>query len=168
MQVQDLYYKKYLKYKNKYLNLLKQIGGDSIKIKGINIDKITSTLDFTNEKLTDEEFTLLIAILPKLQNLTNLTLTNSGINSERAIALAEVLKNNKILTTLILNNNTDIGDEGAYAIASILNTLQNLFTLDLTNCGISKEQIDIISEILYYLTTSLKTIKGISNIYVDY
>jgi Ran GTPase-activating protein (RanGAP) involved in mRNA processing and transport len=167
MQVQDLYYKKYLKYKNKYLNLLKQIGGDSIEIKGINIDKITSTLDFTNEKLTDDEFTLLIKILPELQNLTNLILTNSGINSERAIALAKVLKNNTKLTTLILNDN-NIGDEGASAIANILNTLQNLFTLDLTNCGISKKQIDIISNILYYLTTSLKTIKGIPNIYVDY
>ena len=47
MPVKDLYYQKYLKYKNKYLNLQNQIGGDDISI---STNDNTKIIDTTNSK----------------------------------------------------------------------------------------------------------------------
>ena len=71
MQVSDLYYKKYLKYKNKYLNLQSQIGGYfiDIKINGNVLPRETETIDLTNVKLSDNDFNQLILHLRHFINL---------------------------------------------------------------------------------------------------
>ena len=138
MQVSDLYYKKYLKYKNKYLNLLKQIGGHSIyiEINDVVLPRETKTIDLTNAELLEDDFNLLIQYLPHFINLKNLILTNTSINLHEAPQLAIALKDKTSLETLILTSNP-IDDPGAIAIAKILNTLTNLIELDLFSNSIS-------------------------------
>ena len=107
MQVQDLYYKKYLKYKNKYLNLLKQIGGfKDIKIKGTVITLETTEITFNS--LNGSDLNTLIENIKYLTNLTHITLEATTITLDQAQALAENLKTNIVLLTLI---NCTIGDE---------------------------------------------------------
>ena len=70
MPVKDLYYQKYLKYKNKYLNLCNQVGGGGysidIKDKTITIDYTEETSDFSVEKLNNPIITTI-----KLKNVMN-------------------------------------------------------------------------------------------------
>ena len=107
MQVSDLYYKKYLKYKNKYLNLQSQIGGfENIEIKKTIIDKDTTEISFND--LNPDELNLLINNVKYLTNLKNITLTNTSITDYQVNQL--VLKLEKINITLLTLTNCTISD----------------------------------------------------------
>jgi len=64
MPVKDLYYQKYLKYKNKYLNLCNQLGGGgfSMKTEGntITFDDTKENIRFSVEELNNPKILLLL------------------------------------------------------------------------------------------------------------
>ena len=107
MEVNDLYYNKYLKYKNKYINLQSQIGGDGITASGVQfldeekknaiqvINDMKVYYDTLNEKsiqnqlekIINEQNTKQIQIINEILwynivNNINLSLTDKEIYSQ--------------------------------------------------------------------------------------
>ena len=80
-------------------------------------------------------------------NLTNLDLFHNSIGAEGAIAIAEALKVNAVVTTLRLNDN-NIGPEGAIAIAEALKVNAVLTELNLRLNSIGPEGAIAIAEAL--------------------
>jgi Ran GTPase-activating protein (RanGAP) involved in mRNA processing and transport len=168
MQVQDLYYKKYLKYKNKYLNLLKQIGGGpsdgpsvlptfTLRLPTSSQPSTVPVIPFTiqNKQFTNDEFLRLLSSL-NITNLQNLTLNQIDITEDRVKQLANVLVSCSQLRTLNLSNNP-LNNNGATTIANILNKLLMLTTLDLSICGIKNDGGKAIANALL-TNTSLTTL----------
>jgi len=79
--------------------------------------------------------------------LTTLVLYTNSIGDEGAIAIAEALKVNAVVTTLVLGGN-NIGDEGAIAIAEALKVTAVLTILRLDENNIGAEGAKAIAEAL--------------------
>ena len=149
MQSKDLYYQKYLKYKNKYLNLQSQIGGannasEINKLKKINL----TTQNLQQNNIGDEGIKELTEALKTNTTLTTLNLQQKNIGDEDIKALAEALKTNTTLTTLNLQQN-NIGDEGIEALAEALKTNKTLKTLNLQQNNIGDEGVKKLAFILF-------------------
>ena len=84
--------------------------------------------------------------------LTTLLLNNNRINSSETIAIAKALEINNTLTTLNFSYN-DVGYHGAKAIAEAVKINKTLTLLDLRCCGISQNWSKIIAEALETNTT---------------
>ena len=162
MQVSDLYYKKYLKYKNKYLNLQSQIGGSppfnlvlpkyhvllppalpltqrteqkkNININGNIYSEDTTEINIT-ENFNDNDFLKFVRFLINIKNLKTLTLDNIQITEPRATHLVKFLINCKQLKTLNLSNN-NMDNKGVDIIVPILNIFPNLTTLKISSNNI--------------------------------
>ncbi len=86
------------------------------------------------------------------KSLTKLNLWGNGIGDQGAKAIADVLETNTTLTKLDLWGN-GIGDEGAQAIADVLETNTTLTKLDLTDIQIGAEGAQAIVGVLKTNTT---------------
>ena len=79
--------------------------------------------------------------------LTTLLLNNNRINSSETIAIAKALERNSTLTTLNFSYN-DVGYHGAKAIAEAVKINTTLTLLDLRCCNISQDGANAITEAL--------------------
>ncbi|MGC0372311.1 MAG: hypothetical protein DGJ47_001023, partial [Rickettsiaceae bacterium] len=93
--------------------------------------------------------------------LTELFFTFNHIKNEGAKALANLLNGNKTLTTLDLSTN-NIGDEGSAALADSLHENTTLTTLDLSENNIGDEGAAALAESLKENTT-LTTLDLVAN-----
>ena len=84
--------------------------------------------------------------------LTTLLLNNNRINSSETIAIAKALERNSTLTTLNFSYN-DVGYHGAKAIAETVKINKTLTLLDLRGCNIGADGAKIIAEALETNTT---------------
>ena len=84
--------------------------------------------------------------------LTTLLLNNNRINSSETIAIAKALERNSTLTTLNFSYN-DLGYHGARAIAETVKINKTLTLLDLRGCNIGADGAKTIAEALETNTT---------------
>ena len=84
--------------------------------------------------------------------LTTLLLNNNRINSSETIAIAKALERNSTLTTLNFSYN-DVGYHGAKAIAETVKINKTLTLLDLRGCNIGADGAKTIAEALETNTT---------------
>ncbi|CAF4323214.1 unnamed protein product, partial [Didymodactylos carnosus] len=102
------------------------------------ISTATTTLDISNNNISDERAKAIAEGLKRNQTLTTLDISNNSISDEGAKAIAEDLKTNQTLTTLYIDGN-NISSVGAKAIAEDLKTNQTLTTLYIGGNNISGE-----------------------------
>ncbi|XP_067418746.1 NLR family CARD domain-containing protein 4 [Emydura macquarii macquarii] len=88
----------------------------------------------------------LIDAIHDLVNIEKLIFDNIKMNESTAIKLAEAIKNFKKLHLLHLNNLTDIGDGLSYIVRSISAELSDLEDIQLVNCCLSKDAVEILAE----------------------
>ncbi|CAF3271599.1 unnamed protein product [Rotaria sp. Silwood2] len=115
-------------------------------------------------KMDSSSFNELTSLLTSKNNIIRLNLTdNSCINDEQAIMLAQILKNNTGLQSLVLINTT-IGDIGFQELISSLPS--SLFQLRVNNSRISSKSLPFLLDFIkahpFLKYISLKT-NGISN-----
>ena len=153
--MKDLYYLKYLKYKNKYLNLHSQIGGGERE--GIIIIDVSELQDDKNIILTNKTLTGLIIkndynvydnnimnylidnlinnLVDALKNLNleTLVIDNIMMNKQDSNRLGEALSNNKKLKILIINGTSYQESYLPFIKALNINeTLEELYFIDST------------------------------------
>ena len=93
-------------------------------------------LNLTDKSLGDKEARLVVALLNNMEHsLESVYFNENDIGPEGAAYIAELLKNNKTITELDLENN-NLGDQGASALGKMLSTNESLLKLDLTNTNI--------------------------------
>jgi hypothetical protein len=109
---------------------------------------VMTALGYYNNKNIGPEGAKAIAEALKVNAvLTTLVLYTNSIGDEGAIAIAEALKVNAVVTTLVLGGN-NIGDEGAIAIAEALKVTAVLTILRLDENNIGAEGAKAIAEAL--------------------
>ena len=146
------YYKqKFLKYKLKYQQLLKQKGG--METDGLSEERKKEILDYFEELIPEKIKTLneIEAFLNNDPNLVELYLWNN-ISSVGATNIADALKYNTTLESLGLDGN-NIGGKGAVALAKALKHNNTLKTLELNSCNIDAVGGVALADALKYNTT---------------
>jgi hypothetical protein len=158
MPVKDLYYQKYLKYKNKYLNLLRQTGGapspifitekgDTITIN--NIESVGSRV-FSVEELKKSNIINTI----KLENL--IEYYNVIIPMLKAQAKPQDFLNIK---TLIFDDNDLSTDYNVlYLIKPFLDFFNNVSDVSFYNCNLTIKTSKLLYEVLVRLTNTVSII----------
>ena len=161
MQSKDLYYQKYVKYKNKYLNLLNQIGGGSFSITTDNIIIIDYTVeisDFSVEELNNPNITTIKlnnvmmyynSIFPKLlkalpfTHITTLIFDNNDLST---IVNVDFILNLIDLFTNVSNFSFDTCNltekTAKYLYYQLLNLRQQITNINLTNNNLPEEMLE--------------------------
>ena len=122
--------------------------GANALVEVLKTNNILKTLNLGNNTIGDEATKALVDT-----KLTKLYLYNNNISSEGAIALAEVLGKNKLLRTLDIGGNYNMGLEGIKAFAKALITNTTLTELNLSDNKISDEGGKALAEALKINTT---------------
>lgn len=117
-------------------------------IKYINIESTTVTKDF------------ILSLSFQFSSLEGLAITDSSINDEGVIALAQALKNNETITGLYLENNPDITSASAPSLAKLLRTNKTLHVLSLSDTSIDTDGAMALAE-------SLRANKTLSTLKLD-
>lgn len=105
-------------------------------IKYINIESTTVTKDF------------ILSLSFQFSSLEGLAITDSSINDEGVVALAQTLENNETITGLYLENNPDITSVSAQSLAKLLRANNTLSTLSLTDTSIDTDGAMALAESL--------------------
>ena len=117
-------------------------------IKGLK-QNIIIKLTINSCMISDEEANVLATALTDNTTLEELYLHQNNIGDEGAKAIAQVLETNKTLKLKILGiNKNKIGDEGATAIAQVLETNTNFDKLYLRQNNIGDEGAKAIAQVL--------------------
>ena len=87
---------------------------------------------------------------------SGIDLSKKGLTAHDAAAVAEILKSNTSVTTVNLDGNKEIGDEGAKALAEALKVNATVGYLDLSGCGIGDDGAAALAEALRSNTTLTK------------
>ena len=142
MPVKDLYYQKYLKYKNKYLNLHSQIGGGGysidIKDETITIDYTEETSDFSVEELNNP-------------NITTIKLNNVMKYYNIIVPILQEASPFTHITTLIFDDNDLSNDTNIDLIVTLIKLFNNVNTLHFKNCQLNKDSSEYLLRQLFYL-----------------
>ena len=88
------------------------------------------------------------AVIVEEYSASMIILQDKGLTLHDATVVAEILKSNTSVTTVRLNRNTAIGDEGAKALAEALKVNATVETLDLQSCGIGDDGAAALAEAL--------------------
>ena len=86
---------------------------------------------------------------------SEIDLQNKGLTDQDTTMVAEILKSNTSVTTVILARNKEIGDEGAKALAEALKVNTTVTALLLGKCGISDDGAAALAEALRSNTSLL-------------
>ena len=146
MPVKDLYYQKYLKYKNKYLNLCNQLGGG-----GFSITTTTTTTkdDTIIIDYTEETSDFLVEELNNL-NITTIKLKNVMKYYDIIFNKLQVPSFPNIKTLIFdgndLSNNTNVD-----LIVTLIKLFINVNTLHFKNCQLNKDSSEYLLRQLFHL-----------------
>ena len=177
MAGKDLYYNKYLKYKNKYLNLKDQMGG---VINGVEAEYYKEFQDVTFPNINDgnEIFTIL-EYLKYNRNLTTLTFINlpqilDHDSFETFLPILRSISMKRSITHLTLSGNRaeniQLQDNHMDKLANILQFYSHLQHIDLTNNNITNigftQLINGLNDLNFNRIDGLQTF--IRNINVDF
>ena len=142
MPVKDLYYQKYLKYKNKYLNLCNQVGGG-----GYSILKTDNTITIYYEGNDDNTKTINKTRI-MIDNLSN-ELNNPNIHTIKLEKVMDYYFNIKSelpqvpsflnIKTLIFDTNNLSDDSDIISIVNLIRLFTNVTTLSFNNCNLTDE-----------------------------
>ncbi|KAI8612350.1 hypothetical protein BC830DRAFT_1137152 [Chytriomyces sp. MP71] len=109
-------------------------------------DVVISNLCLADTFLGDDGAILLAGVLKKNTSIISLDLRGNNIRSDGAIALSQMLKMNNSLKSLMLEwNCLGIWETGVKALADALSVNDALEFLDLRNCKISPQGINMLS-----------------------
>ena len=149
MQVSDLYYKKYLKYKNKYVNLQSQIGGGGpitvlpnfvLDLEAKPRSVSTQVLPLTQR--TEQKLNININGNTYSEDMTTIQITKD-FNDNDFLKFVRFLINITNLKTLTLNN-IIITVPRATLLVQFLISCKQLETLNLFNNNMDNNSVDII------------------------
>lgn len=116
------------------------------------LDVTDNLMRFDSDGVCGNKTKAIANVLTENKTLTTLALGMCCINDKDAALLADALKKNKTLTTLSLGNNY-IGDKGAKALAEALMENRTLTELDLNENKISFDGAEILAKALAMNTT---------------
>jgi len=169
MQSNDLYYKKYLKYKNKYLNLLNQIGGvynkKGVITRIINDDTIIIT--YNKYSSGNANFVFIGNEIKNLTNLTSIQLINivEFINHyyfslQIMIPIIKRTVDKTILqriTTIICDNNNlnNVVPYIFYYIGELIKLFPTVSTLSFKSCNLNKKDAIKLKSVLMNLPNTI-------------
>ena len=163
MPVKDLYYQKYLKYKNKYLNLCNQLGGG-----GYSITKTGNTITIYYEGNDDRTYEInnnntreFISNLPnELNNPNIITIKLEGVVHLYYFIIRHLQKVSSFpyITTLIFDNNDLSFDADIILIVNLIRLFTNVTTLSFKNCNLTDESGKILQKKLLELPKKIPTI----------
>ena len=144
MAGKDLYYNKYLKYKNKYLNLKDQMGG---VINGVEAEYYKEFQDVTFPNINDgNEIYTILDYLQYNRNLTTLTFINlpqilNHASFEIFLPILRSISMKRSITHLTLSGNRaeniQLQDNHMDKLARVLQFYSHLQHIDLTNNNIT-------------------------------
>jgi len=152
MLVKDLYYQKYLKYKNKYLNLLRQTGGAPIFITEsddtitINNKEIERSRAFSVEELQNSNIETTTI---KLENLIENHKDIFDILRAQAKAFPNIEK-------LIFDGNNLSTNQNVDLIVSIIKLFTNVSKLSFNECQLNETSSKYLKERLLLLSLTQK------------
>ena len=163
MPVKDLYYQKYLKYKNKYLNLCNQLGGGGFSITTtttttkddtIIIDYTEKTSDFLVEKLNN----------PNIHTIKLEKVMDYYFNIKSELPQVPSFPNIK---TLIFDTNNLSDDSDIISIVNLIRLFTNVTTLSFNNCNLTDESGKTLQKKLLELPQKISTIHFDNNPYLS-
>ena len=95
-----------------------------------------------------EAITEAAAVIAKQFSASEIRLYDKGLTAHDATVVAEILKSNTSVTKVHLQNNEEIGDEGAKALAEALKVNATVKDLLLMDCGIGDDGAAALAEAL--------------------
>lgn len=102
-------------------------------------DEEPGCVDVTDEDITDDDAVELANMVEEMpEQVSSFLAKNCGLTSTAVTTLADALTNTDVVE-VDLSMNPDCGDDGALALANMLQDSPMLETLNLTGCGISNE-----------------------------
>ena len=87
-------------------------------------------------------------VVAQQYSASEIYLRQKGLTAHDATAVAEILKSNTSMTSVSLNFNTEIGDEGTKALAEALKVNAMVKQLNLVDCGIGADGAAALAEAL--------------------
>ena len=165
MPVKDLYYQKYLKYKNKYLNLLNQIGGSPPNQEGpieykIDKDKIIITYNPDNKGSPIPIFYKLNDEFIRKKNLTSIQLINivklidnNWFRLSIMLPALSMTADKDILArieTLIFDKNDlkNVSSSVLTVIGQVIKLFPNVSTLSFISCNLDEKSANKLKKVL--------------------
>ena len=137
MPVKDLYYQKYLKYKNKYLNLCNQLGGVEYSI-GYSIDIKDNTIRIYYEGNDDKRFISNLSNELNKPNITTIVLEDVIVYYFIIIRHLPQVSSFPNITKLIFDNNDLSSDDNIQYFVNLIKLFMNVTTLSFKNCQLTE------------------------------
>lgn len=106
------------------------------------------SLDLSENDLGSQNFELLLRVFSHNIALEDINVADSKIDTRCTVELCHILeKTNESIKKLYFRN-SKIGDEGAIAVASLIQSNKTLVEIEIFNCGISERGGSAIGEAL--------------------